>query len=253
MCSFVSGKYFHFSQVVHDDTANNGIFHGYDMFSSHLSMYSTRGWNSLYVKIGTSLWNCSIVWILANQYLFQNTVFLHLFIRLNKNFSWCSKLSFFQNVLILNAVFAMLFAIILGSLNFLWSSIFNYFKIKHLCVFNVQFLYFKRSWKVILKFIVFINLYMRNALDLFCSNLITGWISAFSIYLLSFVYYSMDYLGHLVHSFIISLHYNLRLLLINNCVVTFCYLINVPFFGCIIMFFLDLLVFYYCTFLEKLN
>jgi hypothetical protein len=28
ICSFVSGKYFHFSQVVPDDTAKSGIFHG---------------------------------------------------------------------------------------------------------------------------------------------------------------------------------------------------------------------------------
>jgi hypothetical protein len=42
-CSCVNGIYFHFLPVVPDDIANNGIFHGYAIFFSHLSMYSIRG------------------------------------------------------------------------------------------------------------------------------------------------------------------------------------------------------------------
>jgi hypothetical protein len=51
--AFVTGKYFHFSQVVPDDTAKRGIFPGYAISFSHLSIYSTHGWNSLYVTTGT--------------------------------------------------------------------------------------------------------------------------------------------------------------------------------------------------------
>jgi hypothetical protein len=53
ICSCVIGIYFHSFPVVPEDIANSGIFPGYEIFFSHLSIYSIRGLNSLYVNIGT--------------------------------------------------------------------------------------------------------------------------------------------------------------------------------------------------------